>query len=89
MRRRAASAAATIRAREAVSAACASALAIAVAANSVKAASRPSVPAGSGPSGDDTIMTPHRRPSTLTGTPTAARVPLSRELIPISPEKSA
>ena len=78
MRRRVASAVATIRAREAVRAAWASALAIAVAASSVNPASRASVPAGSGPARDPTIMTPHSRPSTLTGTPTPARRPNSR-----------
>jgi len=65
------------------------ALAIAVSASSVKAASRPSAPAGSGPRGDATIMTPHRRPSTLTGTPTDAWEPVSWAVFPTSPEKSA
>src|SRR5215469_14799393 len=78
MRRRVASAVATIRAREAVRAAWAAALAIAVAASSVNPASRVSVPAGSGPARDPTTMTPQRRPSTLTGTPTAAPMPYLR-----------
>jgi hypothetical protein len=69
---------ATIRAREAVRAAWASALARAVAASSVKAVSRSSVLAGSGPCVEPTVMTPHRPPSTVTGTPTAARTPNSR-----------
>jgi hypothetical protein len=75
----AASAATTIRAREAVSAAWASALAIAVPMSSVKPASRASVSAGSGSCRvDATNMTPHGRPSTLIGTPTDARMPDSR-----------
>jgi hypothetical protein len=78
MRRRVASAAATIRAREAASAAWASALARAVATSSVKPASRASVSAGSGSSRlDSTIMTPHSRPSTLIAAPTPERKPQS------------
>ncbi|HEX3360445.1 MAG TPA: hypothetical protein VHS74_05570, partial [Solirubrobacterales bacterium] len=50
------------------------ALAIAVAARSVNPASRASVSAGSGSLVDATIMTPHRRPSTLMGAPADARM---------------
>ena len=57
MRRRAWSLAAMIRAREAVSAACASALAIAVPTSSVNPASRSSVLAGSGPRVDPCAAT--------------------------------
>ena len=65
-----------MRAREAVSAARASALAMAVATSSVNPASRASVSAGSGSSLAETaVMTPHSRPSTLTGAPTVARMP--------------
>jgi hypothetical protein len=64
-------------------------LAIAVAASSVNAASRSSALAGSGPPVDDIIMTPRRRPSTLTGTPTVARAPVSRAIFATSPEESS
>jgi hypothetical protein len=75
--------------REAVRAARASALAMAVAASSVNPASRASVPAGSGSARDPTIMTPHNRPSTLTGTPTTARTPNSRAASARGPEALA
>ncbi len=61
-----------------MSAAWASALAIAVAASSVNRASRASVSAGSGARLDTTLTRPHSRPSTVTGTPTTARAPSSR-----------
>ena len=65
-----------MRAREAVSAAWASALAMAVATSSVNPASRASVSAGSGSSLAATaVIAPHSRPSTLTGAPTDARTP--------------
>ena len=66
------------------------ALAIAVAASSVKPASRASVSAGSGCScADATAMTPHSRPSTLIGAPTAARKPNSRATSAAAPETPA
>ena len=77
IRRRAWSAAATIRARNAVTSARASAFATAVAASSVNPASRASVPAGSGARLDAMLTMPHSRPSTLTGTPTTVRTPSS------------
>ena len=63
------------------------AFAIAVAASSVNPASRASVSVGSGCSRVDTrTITPHRRPSTLTGAPTAARTPNSRATSAAAPE---
>ena len=51
-----------------------SAFAIAVATSSVNEASRASVSAGSGSSAvEAAVMTPHRRPSTTIGLPTADR----------------
>ena len=74
MQRLASSSAVTTRAREAASAACASALAIAVPVRPVKATSRASVSAGNDSSPvDATVMSPHSCPSTVIGTPTAAR----------------
>ena len=75
MRRRVASAVATIRAREAVSCAWASALATAVATSSVKLASCSSVFAGSVAPRDAATITPHSRPSTSIGAPTAECMP--------------
>ena len=70
------SAVATMRAREVVSSACVSALAIAVATSSVNPASRVSASAGSGSADMDTATTtPHSRPSTLIGTPADERRP--------------
>src|SRR5437764_6477459 len=65
IRRRVSSAAATMRAREAVSSVRASAFAMAVATSSAKSAMRDSVSVGSG-SGclEETDIPPHRRPST-------------------------
>jgi hypothetical protein len=75
MRRRASSALATIRAREAFSSVWAPAFAIAVATSSVKSASRYSVSGGAGLSWTEpTAMTPHSSPSTMIGTPTADRI---------------
>ncbi len=86
---RAVSAAATMRAREAVSAARASALAIAVATSSVKSASRASVSAGSDVSCvDSTPIRPHSRPSTLIGAPTDDRMPRSWAASATAPEAS-
>ena len=66
------------------------ALAIAVATSSVKAASRSSVFAGIGRSCPDaTAMTPHNRPSTLIGTPTAERSRQLRAASATIPEASA
>src|SRR3954453_18545385 len=60
---------------------------MAVAASSVNPVSRASVPAGSGSSSvDDTTIAPHRRPPTLTGTPTAARTPSSPATSQSGPE---
>jgi len=77
IRRRVWSAAATIRARDAVTSARAWAFATAVAASSVNPASRASVPAGSGARLDAMLTMPHSRPSILAGTPTAVRTPSS------------
>jgi hypothetical protein len=67
-----------MRAREAATSACDSALAIAVATSSVKPASRFSVSdASSSLWVNATTMEPHTRPSTLTGTPTDVRSPQS------------
>ena len=69
---------------------CAWALAIAVAASSVNPASRTSVSAGSGRSRVDArLIRPHSRPSTLIGTPIAARMPNSRANSATAPETSA
>jgi hypothetical protein len=66
------------------------AFAIAVAASSVNPASRSSVPAGSGSSRVcSTTITPHSRPSTLTGTLTDARNPNSRAALPVGPDALA
>ena len=66
------------------------ALAIAVPTSSVKAASRSSVFAGIGRSWPDaTAMTPHNRPSTLIGTPTAERSRQARAASATIPEASA
>jgi hypothetical protein len=76
MRRRVWSAVATMRAREAVSSACAWAFAIAVATSSVKSARRASVSAGSGSGRAElTPISPHSRPSTVIGHPTVERTP--------------
>jgi hypothetical protein len=73
------SAAATIRARDAATSVRASVFEIAVATNSVKFSRRDSVSAGSdAPSGDVATMTPHSRPSTTIGAPTAERLPMPR-----------
>ena len=66
---------ATIRARDAVSSACACAFAIAVATSAVNFASRFSVSGGNG-SGrvEAATITPHSRPSMLIGAPTADRM---------------
>ena len=87
IRRRVLSAAATIRARDAVSSRCASALPIAVATSSVKPANRASVSDGNGSLRvDDTSMTPQTRPSTLIGTPAVARTPIARTASPAVPD---
>ena len=79
MRRRVWSAVATMRARDAVSSPCASALAIAVATSSVKSASRASVSGRDGSSPrDSTVIAPHSRPSTVIGAATAAQMPSAR-----------
>ena len=89
MCRRVASAVATIRAREAVSAALASALAIAVATSSVNPASRASVFSGSLSSCVEyTFMRPHSWPSTLIGTPTAERTPAATAAAAAGPASS-
>ncbi len=78
-RRRAPSAAATILAREAVSSARVWAFAIAIATRSAKSARRASVSAGRRSARDEpTNAAPHRRPSTMTGTPTTEPMPASR-----------
>ncbi len=90
IRLRVSSAAATIRAREAISSARLSAFAIAVATSSVKEARRASVSAGSGCSGRErAVITPQRRPSTMTGVPTPEPTPRSRAATPSGPEASA
>ena len=79
IRRRVASAVATIRAREASSSARPSAFAIAVATSSVNFASRPPCrPAAARRSREPTAMTPQRRPSTTTARP--PRTAASRRL---------
>ena len=89
MRRRVWSAAATMRAREAVSSAWLSALAMAVATSSVKSASRASVSGRQRSSpGRDTVTAPHNRPSTLIGTPTTERMSNGRTRSAIGPEAS-
>ena len=66
------------------------ALAIEVATSSVNPASRASVSDGSGCSCPDaTAMTPHSRPSTLIGTPTAERSLQPRAASATGPEASA
>jgi hypothetical protein len=76
---------ATIRAREAVSWARLSALAIAVPTSSVKPARRCSVSAGNRPRAPATIA-PHSRPSTTIGTATPDRIPRRRTASPAMPE---
>ena len=65
----ASSAAVTMRARDAVSWARLSALAIAVARSSVNSAMRPSIPSGTVPALSSGDVTPQRRPSTTIGAP--------------------
>ena len=60
-----------------------------VATSSVNPASRASVPSGSGSLADATARTPHRRPSTLIGTPTAAPRPISWAMSAAGPEALA
>ena len=61
------------------------AFAIAVATSSVNPARRSSVPGGGGSSPvDTTAMRPHSSPSTVIGTPTAERMPISRAAPPAS-----
>ena len=74
IRRRVSSAALTIRARDPASSARASALAIAAAASSAKSVRRASVSAGSGVE-EPASSTPHSRPSTTIGAPTAEWTP--------------
>jgi hypothetical protein len=78
IRQRVSSAVATIRARDALSSARLSALAIAAATSSANWARRSSVPAGSGACREATAMTPHTRLATVTGAPTDARMPIRR-----------
>ena len=77
-----------MRAREAVSAAWASALATAVATRSVKLASRVSVSTGNGEFRNDTTMTPHWRLCRLIGTPTDAATPTLWATSATAPEAS-
>ena len=86
MRRLVSSAVATMRARQAASSACASAPATAAATNSVNAASRRSVPAGSAfRRADAAIITPHSRPSMLIGAPAEERIPVCRAATATAP----
>ena len=78
IRRRVASAVATIRARDASSSARLSVFAIAVATSSVNSASRLSVSGGGGSSVVETTAGPPERPSTKTGAPTDERQPKCR-----------
>ncbi len=88
MRRLASSAAATMRAREAASAACASAFAIAVPTSSVKPASRASMSGGrTAMRAYATVTTPHRQSSTLIGTPTAEPNPQPRPALAKAPDE--
>ncbi len=65
-----------------------SVFAIAVATSSVKEARRVSVSGGSGCSRvEPAKIIPHRRPSTMTGVPTAERMPVSRTTALSGPEE--
>jgi hypothetical protein len=77
--------AATIRLREAASSDLLSAFAMAVASSSVNFSRRPSVPAGRSSSVDETVIAPHRRPSTKTGLPTVETVPRRRAATATAP----
>ncbi|TML91485.1 MAG: hypothetical protein E6G08_00265 [Actinobacteria bacterium] len=55
----------------------------------MKEARRASVSDGSRPSEDAAVMTPHTRPSTTIGVPTADRYRASRAAMPTGPEASA
>ena len=78
-----------MRARDAVSAVWASALARAVPTSSVNAASRASMPIGSGSSAvEAATMTPHKRAPTLMGAPTPDRNPRTRTGSDTGPEIS-
>ena len=86
MRRRASSAAVTMRARDALSSSCACALAMAVATRSAKSPTRASVSAGSGSAREVlTVAAPHIRPATMIGAPTAERIPNSRIRAAVGP----
>ena len=86
-RRRASSAAATIRAREAISSSRVAALAIAVATRSANSPMRASVSGGNGSDADEpTIATPHTWSPTMIGTPTAERIPSRRICAAASPD---
>jgi hypothetical protein len=77
---------ATIRAREAISSSCASALATAVATSSANRAIWASVPGGKGSSRRvEAATTPHSRPPTTIGQPTEARIPIARASRAIAP----
>jgi hypothetical protein len=90
IRRRLSSAAATIRAREAVSSARPAAFAIAVATSSVNEARRSSVSGGNGRSPRElAAITPHTRPWTMIGVPADDWKPLSRRAVPNAPEASS
>ena len=81
MRRRAASAASTMRARDARSSSRASALASACAVSSANAAMRCSTSGGKGSGLTlETISAPQRSPSTKIGAPTDARKPSSSSI---------
>lgn len=75
-----------MRAREAVSAVWASALAIAVATSSVNLAICASVSGGKGSSRSlEAAITPHNQPATTIGQPTEARIPTARASCAIAP----
>ncbi len=88
-RRRASSPAVRRRSREATRSARAAALETAVATSSVKSPIRVSVSAGNGSARVvDAAMTPQRRPSTLIGQPTDARMPRACSLARYRPRRA-
>jgi uncharacterized protein involved in propanediol utilization len=89
MRLRAASAASTIRARDAASCSRASTFASAAVTSSAKLLIRSSVPVGNAYGSSLVAMiAPQRRPATWIGAPTTERTPNSRSLAASSPSTS-